>query len=492
MINACFTFFLFRNSVTCDELGTNRQHAARQFLSSPQESIHYGEVKTSMPTHAPKTACLLVESTYPITRGGISTWADQLIRGLPNIQFTVVRIEAQEDATSTLTPQEWAYAFPKNVQTLLRIPAPRCMSMEGVRFWSHQQQERLPSSHIYHAAGTGLAAALALSKKHMSGGRCIVSEHARAVHEIREDLICLESGQKFSSDASSALRLRALMHQLEKQAYAKADAVVALSIKTQTRQLHAGLARHRSYVVPNTIEAQSPRHRSSSALNVSCFVHMGRVSPLKGSDLFLEAALILHKKQPQVGFAQIGPWDCDDAYRHRCTALGNQLGSALISIQNPKSQTVSHSPSQNAWHALNTTSMGMRPKILVLSSLSEAQPYVVLEALTQGIPIIAPKKGDIPELITDPTTGAQAGILLTDLNRKTLCHAMQTMIQNPSRYHAMQYEAENRAHAWASIAAKSDNYTHIYAEQKSIQPVASISQYPQSFAKEAHLCASRS
>ena len=37
---------------------------------------------------------LVGEGTYPVTRGGVSTWSDQLIRGLPEVEFSVTVLTA--------------------------------------------------------------------------------------------------------------------------------------------------------------------------------------------------------------------------------------------------------------------------------------------------------------------------------------------------------------------------------------------------------------
>ena len=63
-----------------------------------------------------KTRVLLVtEGTYPYVLGGVSTWCDQLIRGLPEYRFDLLAL------TGPL-PSEAVYARPANVTTLRNIP----------------------------------------------------------------------------------------------------------------------------------------------------------------------------------------------------------------------------------------------------------------------------------------------------------------------------------------------------------------------------------
>lgn len=51
------------------------------------------------------------EGTYPVVRGGVSTWCDQLVRGLPQIQFSVAVLTSGRTAH--------VYELPPNVRTVL-------------------------------------------------------------------------------------------------------------------------------------------------------------------------------------------------------------------------------------------------------------------------------------------------------------------------------------------------------------------------------------
>ncbi|WP_277093274.1 GT4 family glycosyltransferase PelF [Alicyclobacillus mali (ex Roth et al. 2021)] len=58
---------------------------------------------------------LATEGTYPYTLGGVSAWADRLIRGLADQRFTVYAVVANPGATPR-------YALPENVDRLLMVP----------------------------------------------------------------------------------------------------------------------------------------------------------------------------------------------------------------------------------------------------------------------------------------------------------------------------------------------------------------------------------
>ena len=59
--------------------------------------------------------CLLTEGTYPYVLGGVSTWCDDLVRGLPDVEFVIYAIVG--NPTGHLE-----YRLPSNVSRLLAVP----------------------------------------------------------------------------------------------------------------------------------------------------------------------------------------------------------------------------------------------------------------------------------------------------------------------------------------------------------------------------------
>lgn len=52
---------------------------------------------TLTPRDPPADVTLLLEGTYPMVRGGVSAWVDQLIRGLPQLRFALVFLGGRRD-----------------------------------------------------------------------------------------------------------------------------------------------------------------------------------------------------------------------------------------------------------------------------------------------------------------------------------------------------------------------------------------------------------
>ncbi|MEJ5308287.1 MAG: GT4 family glycosyltransferase PelF [Anaerolineae bacterium] len=61
------------------------------------------------------TVCLVNEGSYPHYKGGVSTWCDMLVRGLPEIDFVIVSLVADPSAKPV-------FELPENVTRLITVP----------------------------------------------------------------------------------------------------------------------------------------------------------------------------------------------------------------------------------------------------------------------------------------------------------------------------------------------------------------------------------
>ena len=67
--------------------------------------------------------------------------------------------------------------------------------------------------------------------------------------------------------------------------------------------------------------------------------------------------------------------------------------------------------------------------IFTLTSITEALPYVLLEAGFASLPTIASDVGGIPEIIDDEKTG----LLVSPRNSEEIKHSIEYLINNPSK-----------------------------------------------------------
>lgn len=187
------------------------------------------------------------------------------------------------------------------------------------------------------------------------------------------------------------------------------------------RVLGEGIARRLAgYGIANTIvtdngvglperDVARPRKKEGSPR----FTFIGTHSPEKGFDVLVGAAASLVGKSHRFSIDCIGEW-CGTSFRRAMEARLDELGI--------KDRFVLHGPVRGTdkWRLL------AHSDALVLPSLTEGQPLVLIEAFACGLPVIATKVGGIPEMMEDGTNG----LLVDPGSEESLGEAMQTLLQD--------------------------------------------------------------
>ena len=114
---------------------------------------------------------------------------------------------------------------------------------------------------------------------------------------------------------------------------------------------------------------------------------MGRLVPVKGLEAFLKAARIIRGRKDNVKFLIVG----DGPLKETLQALARHYGLERDVLF--------------LGHRDDRYDILAMMDVLVLSSLSEGIPMVLLEALALARPVVATRVGGIPEVIEDRVTG---------------------------------------------------------------------------------------
>ncbi len=135
---------------------------------------------------------------------------------------------------------------------------------------------------------------------------------------------------------------------------------------------------------------------------------VGRLVPVKGHAILIEALGILHKSNPNVRLLLIG----DGPLRGHLEAVVKRLGLEQAVIF--------------AGHQAQAYDFINMMDIFVLPSLHEGIPMVLLEALALERPVIASRVGGIPEVVSHGTSG----ILVNPVNPEELAAGLKGLIQD--------------------------------------------------------------
>jgi glycosyltransferase involved in cell wall biosynthesis len=255
----------------------------------------------------------------------------------------------------------------------------------------------MPAAGVYHSVSTGYAGAVAAVASRRTKRPMLLTEHGiyareRDIELQRASWISereAEADLRVPIRSSSALRRfwSRFFVRLSQIAYHQARRIVTLSMVNLRKQLDDGAARERTMIVPNGVDvdaldaSEAPAARPlDTPLRVG---FVGRVVHIKDVLTFIRACDLALRETP-IAVEVIGPTDEDPAYMQRCRALVETLGRTNeIRFVGPRKPA-------DIYRNLD---------VCVLTSFSEGQPLVMLEAGAAGVPVIATDVGACREMI---------------------------------------------------------------------------------------------
>jgi len=257
-------------------------------------------------------------------------------------------------------------------------------------------------ARCYHAVATGYAGLLAALWSYRTGRPLMVTEHGiyareRDMELARADWIRDEAGGVSEPRSTWAPRVSPLRRlwssffkALSRIAYVQARHIITLSDVNRNKQIADGAPPEKIEIVPNgvALHGSLPEKRDredvvappARRLRVG---FVGRVVPIKDLVTFVRAcdiALGVVDVEARV----IGPSDEDPSYAARCRQLVGRLG------RTSHIQFVGPMPPAQIYGDLD---------LVVLTSFSEGQPLVILEAYAWGVPVVATDVGACREMI---------------------------------------------------------------------------------------------
>jgi glycosyltransferase involved in cell wall biosynthesis len=396
------------------------------------------------------TVCLLVEGSYPFITGGVSAWVQELIAALPHVRFTLFTISPagkqvlryklpsnvvghrdivlNEKVHSRGRPAGGGAAFvtairamheafasqsdPRLDEVVALMPPGSFPYEDSVRqaeawemivsanarhnpvypfseyFWSWKSAhdmvlrimgEELPEADLYHAVCTGYAGLAALTAKLRTGKAFLLTEHGLYHKEREMEIKRAQFVKGYQRDMWIAM-----YSGISRLSYRYADVVVSLFEQNRRRQIEMGADVDKATVIPNGIDIplfSSVVRKKRDGFHVGL---VGRVVPIKDIKTFILMAKIVAGWIPGTTFWCIGPTDEDQAYFEDCRSLVESFQLTDIFKFTGKADVRSY------YEFLD---------VLLLTSVREAQPLVILEAFAAGVPVVSTRVGNVPELL---------------------------------------------------------------------------------------------
>jgi glycosyltransferase involved in cell wall biosynthesis len=502
-------------------------------LKEVPESVSSGEADV----------CLLLEGSWPYVRGGVSSWVNQLILGLPQVTFSVLFIGGQRESYPKRHYEvpanvvhieevfiEDAWHFPPSfgddaedgsvddLQNMYRYfhhpQKPELMTGDAVLgslasgqltmqdvlrsrasweaitngyldhcsdpsfinyFWTMRTMQspivmlaetaqRMPRARLLHAVSTGYAGLAGCILKRRWQCDFILSEHGIYTKERKIDLAqaswiaenadeALNSSLDPSSGYIRSLWIR-FFERIGLMVYRNADPIIALYDGNRQRQILDGADPERTRVIPNGIDL--PRWnplRESRQPGIAPVIGMiGRVVPIKDVKTFIRAMRSIVSELPETEGWIIGPEDEDADYAAECHSLVSSMG-------------LENNVKFLGFHKIDD----ILPKVavMVLTSISEAQPLVILEAWCAGTPVVTSDVGSCRELIEGGTAEdrdlGQAGEVVAIADPQATARAVLGLLRDPRRWAAAQASGVARANRYYGEALMLDRYRKLYS-----------------------------
>ena len=256
-------------------------------------------------------------------------------------------------------------------------------------------QGQLPKAKVYHSVSTGYAGLYLARAKIETARPAILTEHGIYTNERHIEIAMAdwlhEEDHSFQGMAvdSSKRNIRHLWMQsfqsYSRACYSACDRIITLFGGNQKFQLHDGAQRSLMEIIPNGVDyARYETLQSAQRGNNFVVALIGRVVPIKDIKTYIRAIARVKESIPKIRAYVLGPFDEDPEYYCECMQLVEHLG-----IQKELNFT----------GRVDLTQWMERIDINVLTSISEGQPLVILEAGAAGIPTIATDVGACREMI---------------------------------------------------------------------------------------------
>lgn len=252
----------------------------------------------------------------------------------------------------------------------------------------------IPKARLYHTVSTGYAG-LAAAVAKISGDRpMLLTEHGIYTHER---LLEISQSTWIRSPQLDPFRIQrqlpyfkrlwfGLFQLLSGAAYHYSDRIITLYEGNRTRQIIDGADPGKISLIPNGVDLELYQgiqlKGRGQGRPVVAFV--GRIVPIKDVKTFISACALISEAIPNAEFLAVGPVDEEPEYAAECREMVLKLGlEGRLRFTGP----------------LSTREIYDQADVVVLTSLSEAQPLVILEAAAVGIPIVATDVGACRELL---------------------------------------------------------------------------------------------
>ena len=289
-------------------------------------------------------------------------------------------------------------------------PAPIYDAIEAARlyqslYWvARTAAVPTPPCDLLHVTAAGWAAIPAIVHKVLHGTPMLLTEHGVYVREAYLAAVRDLASQPGEGPISPRLALG-----LTRAAYDSADVIAPVTDANAEWERGLGVDPAKIRVIPNGIE---PPSEVTEPPNAGKVVAIGRVDPLKDVLTAMLVADEVTRRAPEARFECWGPVTVgQEEYGEACARMHRELGLGERFRFMGRTDDVP---------------AAIRSSDLVLmTSISEAMPMALLEAMAHARPVVATRVGGVPSVVRG------CGLIAAPGDVHELATAVTTLLRNP-------------------------------------------------------------
>jgi glycosyltransferase involved in cell wall biosynthesis len=367
----------------------------------------------------------------------------------------IYSVSALAEGLATRGHKVVVFTTNSNLDQDLDVPTDRPIDVNGVEVWYFRRtsflKDRLPFlPYVAKSLGFLYAPLMGRELERLVPDVDLVHTHmpfnfpslaaARAAFRHRKPLFYHQRGVLDPERLKfRALKKRVYVEVVEKPIMKRATTLIALTRAEEKSYRRLGIATHIS-VVPNGIlvDTQEAVGLGAARLRIPegapVILFMGRIHPIKGADVVLEAFMTLSSEIQDAVLVLAGPDEFGLERRFRDAVHSRGLGDRVLFTG-----MVSGADKQ---------ALLARSTLFCLPSVAEGFSIAVLEALASGVPVLISPGCHFPEV-----EEFDAGRVV-DRTPTAVAEAARELLRNTDRLHAMGRRAKALAaerYAWSRV-----------------------------------------
>ncbi len=325
-------------------------------------------------------------------------------------------------------------------------------------------QADIPRARVYHAISTGYAGLLGVTARLLYNRPLLLTEHGIYVKERK---IEISQAEWIYTAGDKRLRVQRrlgrfqemwthIFEHLGRLTYRYASRIYTLYEGNRQMEIAEGADPDKVEIIPNGIDIERFQNLVSledapERLREPKIGFVGRVVSIKDVKTFIRALKIASMKLPAFTAYIMGPTEEDEEYYKECLELTRLMRLEDKVVYTGKVKVEDYYPDLD---------------LVVLTSISEAQPLVVMEANCAGIPAVCSDVGSCRELLEGRTPEDKAlgpsGVVTPVAAPSATAEAILKIVTDPELWRAMSRSGRQRIKTFYREDELNRRYLEIY------------------------------